>query len=362
MRYGFAAWVVAAGLAGGCKTVECGANTIEQDGTCVAQATDSSAECGPGTTFNKESGRCENSLFLDGGGLCGPNTTVVVDDHGVRTCVGTGGGGGDCTQPLPCPSPSGSNVSLCGRIYNLEDSKPLDDGNAADGEPYKAIEIRVYDPIAFVSSQNPTVLVRSKPDSCGRFAVVDAPRPATGFIAIATDDDSGASADDFVLTGIAAPVSGGQALSPLRAWVFKRTTDAAWSQAANLPSGMTFGSMGVYVPIFLSGMTAVSPFPATPTSGVQVAIVDSLSGMRTVHADQDFYFSDSDPLSRKVVAPMQNSTGANGTGLYINQPSLGSFSGIGNAGAGDCWRTDLAAAPKGAAYVQERNPGTQFCP
>jgi len=358
-----AAWVAALVVAaGGCKTVECGANTIQQDDMCIAQATGPSAECGPGTVYSQETNRCENALFADGGGLCGPNTTLVIDDHGIRTCVGTGSGATDCSQALPCPSPSGSNVSLCGRIYNLEDSKPLDDGNAADGEPYKGVEIRIYDPISFVSSTNPQVLARSHPDSCGRFAVVDAPRPATGFIALATDDDSTGTADDYILTGIASPASGGQALSPLRAWVFKRTTDATWSQSAGLASGTSFGKMGVYIPIFLSGTAGVAPFPLTPTSGVQVAIVESTTGMRTVHADQDFYFSDTDPLSRKTVAPAQSSTGANGTALYINQPSLGSFSGLGNAGAGNCWRTDLAAAPVGAAYVQERNPGAQFCP
>src|SRR5262249_5179070 len=302
---------------------------------------------------------CRNALCADGGGLCGRGTPLVIDDHGIRTCVGTGGGGGDCSQDLPCPNPSGGNVSLCGRIFDLEDSTPLDDGNAANGEPYKKVEIRGYDPIQFVPTQNAPVLVRSKPDSCGRFAIVDAPRPTTGFIALATDDDSSGSADDYVLTGIAAPANLGDTLSPLRAWVLRRSTDATWSQAAGFAAGTTFGKMGVYVPIFLTGTSGVGPFKASPTAGVQVALYSG--GTRTVQAANDFYFDDTAQLTRKMLSVTRTATGANGTALFINA-SLTTYSGLGNAGAGNCWRFDLAASPPNVAYVQERNPGAQFCP
>ncbi len=350
---------VAAGAAG-CRSVECGANTIEQSDVCVAQAVDPGAECGPGTVFNVETGRCENALFLDGGGLCGQNTTLVINDAGIRTCVGTGGSSNDCSQALPCPGPSGGNVSLCGRIFDLETSQPLDDGNATNGEPSKKIELRVYDPIAFVAGNAP-VLAMAAPDSCGRFAIMNAPLPGSLFIAVATDDVTGSGSDDYVLTGIAAPVSGGVTLPDLRAWVFRRTTDTKWSTQAGLAAGATFGKMGVYIPIFLSGTTPLAPFPLTPTPDVMVAIVGS-SGTRVVHPENDFYFDDSDPLARTLLSTTRAQTGMNGTALYINQPSITNFSGIGNAGAGLCWRKDLAAAPVGGAYVQERNPGAQYCP
>jgi hypothetical protein len=357
---------VAAGAGAGCKTLECGKNTIEKDDMCSAEAADPSAECGPGTVYNKDTGRCENALFLDGGGICGPNTTLIISDAGIRTCVGTGGGG-DCSQDLPCTDPSASNVALCGRVYDLEDSRPLGDGTTTGSPAYKTIELRVYDPIAFATNPSAPILLKATPDACGRFAINNAPHTLTGYIALATDDITDGSGtpmfgDNHVLTGIAAPAKGGDKLDGLHAWVFRRTTDASWSAAAGLANGNTFGKIGVYIPIFLSGTPPVAPFLLAPTPNVMVALFDMGTNMRVVHPENDFYFSDTDPLSRKAVAPAQSQTGADGTALYINQPTLGSFSGIGNAGAGACWRTDLAAAPAGAAYVQERNPGAQFCP
>src|SRR5262249_27343803 len=76
-RVAVAVAAVAAGASGGCKTVECGTGTVEQDDVCIAPGQDPSVDCGPGTVYNKDTARCENSLFADGGGLCGPNTTLV---------------------------------------------------------------------------------------------------------------------------------------------------------------------------------------------------------------------------------------------------------------------------------------------
>jgi len=352
---------LAAGVtASGCGSVECGANTIEKDNVCVAEAADPGTQCGPGTVYNATSGRCENGTFADGGGLCGPNTTLVIDDAGVRFCVGTGGST-DCSQPLPCPAPTGSNnLTLCGRVYNLDDSTPFDDGKPEDGEPYKTIELRVYDPISFVGNPSTAMpLTTAAADSCGRFVITEVSRPTDGFIAVATEDvTDGSNTDQYVQTGIAAPAAGGQTLSGLRAWVFKRSTDQAWSSAAGLSGGTTFGSVGVYIPIFLSG-PAVAPLPAGPTAGVTIAPVDT-TGNRNPKPMQDYYFTDSAPLSRKTASATPSSTGANGTGLYVNS-GLNTFSGVGGAPPSTCWAKDLAAAPVGGAYVQERTAAAEFC-
>jgi hypothetical protein len=350
-----------------CSSLECGENTIERDGRCVAEVAQPGGECGPGTVYNPTSMRCESSLFNDGGGICGANTTVLIDDAGVRTCVGTGGGGGDCSQPLPCTAPTGANnLSLCGRVYELEDSKPLDDGRTDTGEPWKTIELRVYDPIAFIGNPSSPPIVKALPDSCGRFAIIDVPRPNDGFIAVATDDivDAGGGpvfGDNLVQTGIAAPAAGGETLGGLRAWVFRRTTDDKWSTSAGLASGTSFGKMGVYIPIFISG-AAAAPFPAGPTAGVTIAqIIDSGTGARRTDAAKDYYFDDTDPLVRRTASASRPATGANGTGLFVNTGLL-TFSGQGGAPAGTCWAKDLAAAPVGGAYVQERTATAGFCP
>jgi hypothetical protein len=357
------------GTLAGCNAVECGANTIEQNGKCVPAMAPANpaAECGPGTVYSTTTGRCEAEIFANGGGACGPNTSVVVSDAGVRTCVGTGGGGNDCSVPLPCPAPSGSgNVSLCGRVYDLEDTKPLDDGNPDNGEPWKTVELRVYDPIAFVA--NPAgarPIVKALPDSCGRFAILEVERPSNGFIAVATEDVTGADGmptlgDNLVQTGIAAPATAGVPITGMRAFIFKRTLDQTWSTAAGLTGGNTFGKMGVYIPIFVSG-TAAPPFLAGPTSGVTIAQVDPATGTRTPHPMNDYYFDDTDPLTRRMVSSSRAMTGANGTGLYV-MSGLSQFSGTGGNPNGLCWAKDLAAAPVGGAYVQERIAAAEYCP
>jgi hypothetical protein len=256
---------------------------------------------------------------------------------------------------------------MCGRIYDLEDSRPLDDGVAGNGEPYKNIELRVLDPLAFIGSTNPPIIVKAYPDSCGRYVIANAQRPAAGFIAVATEDitDAGGNpmfGDNHVITGIADTVTAGQQIPGQRAWVLRRTTDQTWSTAAGFTGGNTFGKMGVYIPIFISGGPA-APFPSAPTRDVKIAIVDMGTGQRSVRPAQDFYFDDANPLERKMLGgTTKEQTGANGTGLFIMQSGLANFSGLGNAPQGLCWAINPGAAPVGGAFVQERTAEERFCP
>jgi hypothetical protein len=361
--------VAAGGTLAGCNTIECGANTVEQDGMCVAMPGAIGAECGPGTHFNSETGRCESDFFEEGGGLCGEGTSVVVNDEGVRVCVGTGGGGTNCETALPCPPPTEANrVALCGRIFDLEDSSPLDDGNPGNGEPHKTVEIRILDPFAFIGNPNPPVLARVYPDSCGRYAIQNAPRAPAGhaFLAIAVDDivdpndpNTPLIGDNIVITGIGEDLPAGAVRSTQRAWILRRATDEAWSVSAGL-TGMTFGRRGVYIPIFLGAGDPAPPFPSNPTEGVMTAIFDG-SG-RVVNEASDFYFDDTSPTTRRTVSPTRNATGRNGTGLYIGQGTITTFSGVGATPAGSCWAKNPAAAPAGAAFVQERTNDPGSCP
>ncbi len=341
-----------------CQNVECGPNTLEKDGVCIAQTDPPGTQCGPGTYYDESSGRCLSNLVGDGGGICGENTTIVVNDAGVPVCVGTGGTGTDCNQPITCPQPTEANsLTICGRIYDIEDSTPLDDGNPANGEPYRDVVLRVYDPLAFATSTNPPVVKTGAPDSCGRYAITNIPLSAlvSGFISVATDD-AGAT-DNLVLTGIADIATAGATLSGRRAWVFRRATDMMWSNQAGL-TGDTFGVRGVYIPIFVSG-TPIPPFTGGgPTSGVKVA--DMSTGTRVVQAANDYYFDDTNPLLRRTVSTTRDSTGADGTALYINA-ALDNYSGLGGEPVGTCWRKDLAASPMNAAFVQERIADTRDC-
>src|SRR5262245_25222765 len=162
--------VMALGAWGGlsCKTLECGTGTIEQDGKCVASVDPPGKSCGPGTFYDPVSGVCRNSLFEDAGGICGANTTQVLDDAGNRICIGTGGSGNDCASAPPCPMPTDSSkISICGRLYDLEDSSPIDDGNPDNGEPSQALMALVIEPLSFVRNPaKPSILAQGTLDAC----------------------------------------------------------------------------------------------------------------------------------------------------------------------------------------------------
>jgi hypothetical protein len=352
----------------GCKQLECGENTIERDGECVAMVDPPGVDCGPGTFYDPESGVCLSGIFEDAGGICGEFTTQITDDAGNKICVGTGGGA-DCSRPLVCPTPVGANtVSLCGRIFDLEDSTPLDDADPNNGEPARTVELRLYEPIGFATDPgNSPIRAKALPDECGRFVFASVVVPNTGFLATAVEDlDSNADgiadlADDRVLTGVAVAGTAGQVISGVRAFTLRRTTDALWSTAAGL-SGTTFGTSGVYVPIFVDQKDAeVGPFPGTPQDGVVTTILNEDTGNLEPFAANDFYFDDTTALERKVVSQTRSATGTNGTGLYLNQPNLSSFSGIGSEPASCTWPTDPGAAPVGVAFVQERIPRPENC-
>jgi hypothetical protein len=337
-------------VCGSCQNLECGENTIERDGQCVASTIPSDVECGPGTAFDPGSGRCLSVL------TCGENTIAVTTDAGLPVCVGIGGNV-DCNQPIPCPSPEGASMTVCGRIYDLEDGTPLDDGNSSNGEPYRDVVIRIYDPLAFATEQTPTVVKTGAPDACGRFAITNVPTSAlpSTFIAIVTDDAG--STDNLVQAGIADNAAVGSVLTGLRAWVFRRSTDATWSSQAGL-SGDSFGVRGVYVQIFLSG-TPLAPFTTgRPTSGVKAAVIGAT---RDPRPDDDFYFNDTDPVLRHTVSSTRDNTGANGTALLINA-SLGMYSGVGNEPPSTCWQKTLAASPANSAFIQERIANAESCP
>src|SRR5258705_2119074 len=120
----FVAALAAVGAA--CGSTPCGEGTIERDGVCEpADTTPDPTTCGDGTALGP-SGKCESIVF------CDPDTTMeVVDpDTGAVTCVGTGGGG-DCTSELSgCATAAPNTMTMCGRIYDIEDDAQIGMGSA----------------------------------------------------------------------------------------------------------------------------------------------------------------------------------------------------------------------------------------
>lgn len=329
-----------------CKQVECGAGTIEVDGVCQAGDEPGTPECGAGFIYDTETGRCEPDYGLDGGnqGICDPTTTVaVVDDAGITHCIGTGTS--TCAADLPCPPPSAGQMSICGRVLNVRNTLPLDD-DVAEGGPAEGILVSAYEPLSFADNPSATPPIMTVPaDTCGRYVMENVQVPATGFIAIAVDDDPGSGEDLYLLTGIAFPAAAGT-FSPTVAWVTELALVEAWGAAA----GQDFVTEGVYLPIFLN--PEVAPYPSDYMEGTPVMGVKVTEGT-TVFADRDFYFSDAEPLLRETIAPAQDSTGVNGSALMIN---TGLVNHGGTGGEGDCsWPNNLGAAIGGVVFVQERH-------
>jgi hypothetical protein len=183
---------VAAGLGNvSCSRVECGTGTVERDGTC--EPTDlqpGSANCAPGTVLGPMG--CEVEVPTQ----CDPMSTreEFDEDTGITTCVGVGGSG--CSAVLPCPTPDGTNVTLCGQIYDTETDQPVvgTDPTATRCNPAEptadgpcSLDLKFYDALDF--AQNPDTAQPLVPednggvyvDDCGRYRGENIPPPTFPF-------------------------------------------------------------------------------------------------------------------------------------------------------------------------------------
>jgi hypothetical protein len=323
--------------AASCKTLDCGPNTLEQDGTCVANVTAPGFQCGAGTYYDQAS-------------------VLVVDQQGNHFCEGTGSA--SCDKALPCPTPTGENIALCGQMFDLEDSTLL-----SEKIDTTKLEVRVYDPIAFATDPGGTAPIKVvSADACGRFAIAEITPPSSQFVAVAAQDKVD-SDDLIVLTGVATTNQRGSARTGLRLFTMRRSTAAAWTTALGL--GTPIEQSGAYVPIYLTPMAkggvVTPPFLGQPQQGV---IVTKDAGPLEMPLTANvFYFSDTSRTERRTPTMSLSATGMNGAALVLMQPAIASFGGQGNEPSGCQWNDNSAAAPPATIYVQEKLPGPdQGCP
>ena len=335
-----------------CTAVECGDGTIETDGVC-APADDGLNP--PGCAFGTSliDGECVPDYPPT---ICDADTTVedVDEETGLITCIGTGTGG-DCTGVFACPGANANKVTVCGQLIDAEDNMNIANGTGTacpadgSGEGPCSIKIEFYDAVQFANMPQtaPTLSPESiRIDDCGRFRAENIPLPGTGFLGIGVDDADASGNSDYVLSGVALPVSSGLKRENFPAYVVRTTTDEQWTTDAGNPfGGSTFNEVGVYLPIFIND-TVQPPVYAT---GV---VITGNNG--NTQPNDDYYFSDTTD-TRSVVAPAQTSTGANGSGLFVNT-MLVDHSGIGGEPAGCVWEADLAAAIATVVFAQERYP------
>ncbi|MCB9560380.1 MAG: hypothetical protein H6709_06325 [Kofleriaceae bacterium] len=333
-----------------CNQLQCAEGTIDRDGECVpAELDPDTAACGEGTQLGTD-GKCE-PVFPPT--VCDDLTTVAVLDEetGIITCEGNGTGG-TCDTNLPCPSAASNKVSVCGRIYDMEDDRQLraasptmqecGHGGATDG-PCE-VDIKFYDALDFAG--NPTGTTPLSYDSlyiddCGRFIAKNVQRPQLPYLGIGTDDAPGGS--QYRLTGLAFPVVSGQVRNNQRVYVVQESTNQMWSSTGGVSP--SFIDQGVYMGIFYYHSPDTTG--SVPVAGVTV------TSNGAVRVNDDYYFTDTTVTQRTTVTA-NGPTGPNGAALMLNS-SLVEHSGQGaEPGTGCVWPSDLAASIPGVLFFNPR--------
>jgi hypothetical protein len=235
----------------------------------------------------------------------------VAADGDVLVHVGGDGGAPDtpdaslardaaasCDAPGPCPPPAPGDITVCGRVIDLETSAPVTDPRLAVNI-FNFLDITTGPPGA-----NPIATVQA--DACGWFVAEQIDAVLPGLLVLATDDDT-LFGGPYRRVASVIPSSTGQLIRS-SAFALRATTDAAWTASAGLSGG--FADRGALLPIFIDiTRPAVGPFQGAPVSGVAVAG----SGGPTVR-----YFADASPLSRTAIAAGASATGINGSAIALD--------------------------------------------
>jgi hypothetical protein len=269
-------------------------------------------------------------------------TAAVVDAASADAAFDLAGP--SCADPVPCATPAAASYTLCGRLADVETGQPVgsdllvtcDPANPTASGPC-SLALRFYDALDF--SQNPSAATPLVPgalllDGCGRFRAENLPSPTFGFFAVVVDD-APTVADAHSGSMIIVDKASAQPARSLAPLVVRNAVNTAWSTGTGL-APPTLAERGVALLIFRAA--------SVPRSGVAVQRSGS-----AIQSD-DFYFSDL-TATRSTIAAAQDLTGANGSALVINTPSLTNHSGAGGEPAGCTWPTSLVASVPGFVSV-----------
>lgn len=240
------------------------------------------------------------SLHGDGSVSVPDGSALAIDAASGDARAQSADGGGMCAMDGPCPTPPLGQITLCGRVLDLADTSPL--GGAA-GQAGESVRVRVFDPIALTAGQSPLLEVQA--DSCGWYVATGAAGFLTLVVLLTDDDDE--IGGDFQRVGSLISVSPGQVVRA-NAFALRTVTDNAWSASAGI-SG-TFAGNGSVIPIYVDlNQPAQAPFQGAPVAGVVMTEAGGDPG------NDDFYFTDTQPLVRSTIPSSATSTGANGTAI-----------------------------------------------
>ncbi len=260
-------------------------------------------------------------------------------DGGAGATDGGGGGGVDSADGCPlqpdCPQPPPGEITLCGRVVDLETSQPI------TSDPP---DVRVFDPTTLRNDPlNAVELAKVTPDDCGYFTTTV--NGSSEGLLIHTGSISIFSNDPRRVVSLVMTQPGNTYRQ--NAWVLRHTVDETWSTAANL-SGPSFAESGSILPIFVD----LDGSPAGPLQGTPVAGVAMTADGSPITQDA-FFFSDADALSRATLAPAQATTGTDGSGLWRSQG--GAFSMFSGSKSGCTFPKVQGSVILGMVQVQEIN-------
>lgn len=219
-----------------CGGHECGSGTVEKDGVCLPP--DDYVKCGAGfrvagnqcvpvddwvknycdpssTLYDK--GKCKSSIS------CGTNTELKDGK-----CVGkaTVKPPPECT--LKCPT-AGNKICLSGRIYEAVSLVTQGRDSKDFIKPGDNIQVRVYDPLAFVATPGAKPLATGDIyNDGGCFMIADVTIPFSGFLALAIEDKE--KADSFIFTAMGHTPTAGENSEGLTVPAIKTATADAWKK------------------------------------------------------------------------------------------------------------------------------------
>jgi hypothetical protein len=214
-----------------------------------------------------------------------------------------------------------------------------------------------YDALAFAADPAgavPLTTAETYLDHCGRYRLREIEPAGAPFIGLGVGDHP-MQGMNHKLTGVAFPTATNTALPDVPAYVTRNATDMLWTMGTG--ESTSLAAQGVYVNIYRDHRSQADPFAGEPAEGVQI-----LRGGAAIPND-DYYFTDTSPSMRTMVAPTsQTTTGPNGTGLVLRQPSLAPYTGTMGPLPGGCgWYSSTGATIDPVVFVQIHEPATPGC-
>lgn len=219
--------VILAALFCGCDDLVCGPGTVRSGTTCVT-GTPVPACADGGVVIG---GNCYGDPTL----LCGPDTKW---DPTLRQCVG----GPTSSCAAHCSSPNSQTVCVSGEVVSFLSP-------TTKATPQTGVKVRAYNPLDFVTSQQPTILGETTIDDNGCYSIDGISRGSLtqGLVAVSVTDVGSPTGGTFAVMGVGAILQPSRNVSNLQAYYLERQTVDAWETRV----GATLYSAGIWMGWYL---------------------------------------------------------------------------------------------------------------